>query len=96
MAEFDAQLLFEVLKRVQSDVGQVVARLDKIDTHLGKIGDRLERIEERVGQVERRITASTHLEQGLVGHLASLHESMDSFNAGMVAMDRRVAGLEAR
>jgi hypothetical protein len=68
---------------------RVHARFDQVDA-------RLDRLEERVAQVERRITATTHLEQGLVGHLASLHESMDNFKAGMVAMDRRMSAVEAR
>ena len=96
MADFDPQLLFEVLKRLQSDVGQLGARLDKIEARLDRIEDRLTKVEDWMGQIERRITASTRLEHGVVGNLASLHESMDNYKAGMLAVDRRLAALEAR
>lgn len=96
MAEFDPQLLFEVLKRLQSDVGQLHARMEKIEVRLERIEDRLTKIEDGMGQIERRLTASTRLEHGVVGNLASLHESMDNYKAGMLAVDRRLTALEAR
>ena len=95
MADFDPQLLFEVLKRLQSDVTQLGVRLDKIEARLDRVEDRITKIEDWMGQIERRITASTRLEHGVVGNLASLHESMDNYKAGMLAMDRRVTALEA-
>ena len=53
-------------------------------------------LKSELGQVERRLTASTHLKQGLVAHMASLHESMDHFRATTVAFERRLAAVEAR
>ncbi|WP_174273594.1 hypothetical protein [Sphingomonas bacterium] len=71
-------------------------RLDKIEAHLERLDDRMNRLEDRMAQVERRLSASAHLEQGIVANLASLHESMDSFRATSVAFDRRIAMLETR
>ncbi len=88
----------------QDDGGEVVSfiaeqfrRLNgRFDTLQERMDERFDRLEDRVGQVERRLTASTHLEQGLVAHMASLHESMDNFRATTVAFDKRLASLEAR
>ena len=79
----------EVLSFMAAQFKRLNERFDSVDAQL-------ERLEERVGQVERRLTASTHLEQGLVAHMASLHESMDQFRATTVAFDRRLAAMEAR
>ncbi|WP_140870249.1 hypothetical protein [Sphingomonas oligophenolica] len=68
----------------------------RINARFDEMGERFDRVDERLAQIERRLTASTHLEQGLVAHMASVHESMDNFRANMAAIDRRVAGLEAR
>ena len=96
MADFDPQLLFEVLKRLQSDIGQINGRLDQIEARLSRIEDRLTKVEDWMGRIERRLTASTRLKHGVVGNHASLHESMDNYKAGMLAVDRRLAALEAR
>jgi chromosome segregation ATPase len=79
--------------------GEVVSfmaeQFKRLHTRFDTVDERMVRLEERVGQVERRLTASTHLEQGLVAHMASLHESMDNFRATVVDLDRRLAKLES-
>lgn len=82
-----------VVSFVAEQFRRLNARLDKLEA---RVDERFDRLEDRVGQVERRLTASTHLEQGLVAHMASLHESMDNFRATSVAFDKRLASLEAR
>ena len=89
MAGEGKELSGEVVNFMAEQFKRLHVRFDAIDERLG-------RLEDRVAQVERRLTASTHLEQGLVAHMASLHESMDSFRATSVSFDKRLAALEAR
>ena len=77
----------EVLSFLAEQFRRVHERFDSLER-------RFDRLEDRVAQVERRLTASTHLEQGLVAHMASLHESMDNFRATTVAFDKRLTALE--
>ena len=89
MAEQGEEVSGEVVNFMAEQFKRLHIRFDAIDERLG-------RLEDRVAQVERRLTASTHLEQGLVAHMASLHESMDNFRATSVSFDKRLAALEAR
>lgn len=88
MAEIDNQLLYEILKKIQADVAEVKERI-------GRIEYRLDKVEERMANLEKRQNASTHFEQAVLAHLASVHDSIDSLRGEMIAMDRRVAALEA-
>ncbi len=83
----------EVVSFIAEQFRRLNARFDSFER---RMEERFDRLEDRVAQVERRLTASTHLEQGLVAHMASLHESMDNFRATSVAFDKRLAAIEAR
>ena len=83
----------EVISFMAEQFRRLIGRLDSLQQ---RMDERFDRLEERGAQVERRLTASAHLEQGLVAHMASLHESMDNFRATTVAFDRRLTALEVR
>lgn len=74
----------------------IAEQFRRVNARFDEMRERFDRVDHRLAQIKRRLTASTHLEQGLVAYMASIHESMDNFRANMAAMDRRVAGLEAR
>jgi septal ring factor EnvC (AmiA/AmiB activator) len=80
MAE-ENQFMIEMLRGIQSGVAETNQRLDRLD--------------ERMAQLERRQTASTHFEQSVLAHLASIHESVDNLRAEMKGIERRVAKVEA-
>ncbi|MDO6412927.1 hypothetical protein Q4F19_00885 [Sphingomonas sp. BIUV-7] len=81
----------EVVNFISEQFRRLNLRLDNFEA---RFDERMDRLEERVAQVERRLTASSHLEQGIVAHLASLHDSMDNFRATSVSFDKRLATLE--
>jgi len=83
----------EVVSFMAEQFRRLNTRLDALEM---RMDERFDRLEDRVAQVERRLTASTHLEQGLVAHMASLHESMDNYRATTVAFDKRLAAVEVR
>ena len=95
MAEFDPQLLFEVLKRLQSDVSQLNARMDKIDGRLDRLEGRLTAIEDRMERMEKRQTAAQHFYQHVMVHLTSIDEKLDNVTAQLLGFDRRITALEA-
>jgi hypothetical protein len=74
----------------------MVNMLRNIQTGIAGLGEWMDKIEERMANLEKRQTASFHFEQSVLSHLTSIHESQDLHRAEMVAMDRRVAGLEKR
>lgn len=82
MAEIDNALLYEILKKIQADIAQVGVRLDKLEA--------------RMANLEKRQTASTHFEQSVLAHLASIHDSIDNLRGEMTGIDRRVTALERR
>ena len=82
MSDNDNSLLFEILKKIQADVGEIKTRLD--------------RLEERMERLERRQTASMHFEQSVLVHLTGINESIDNLRAEIVGTDRRIKALEAR
>ncbi|MGR6328095.1 hypothetical protein ACU5AX_03415 [Sphingomonas sp. XXL09] len=84
------------MSEADNTISFIAEQFKRMNARFDTMVERFDRVDERLAQIERRLTASTHLEQGLVAHMASVHESMDNFRANMVAMDRRVAGLEAR
>jgi uncharacterized coiled-coil protein SlyX len=60
----------------------------RIDTFEGKMEDRL-------ANIERRLSSQNQIEQALIGHLASIHSSIDNLRADFVGVERRVKTLEA-
>ena len=60
----------------------------RIDTFEGKMEDRL-------ANIERRLSSQNQIEQSLIGHLASIHSSIDNLRADFVGVERRVKALEA-
>ena len=96
MAEFDPQLLFEVLKRLQSDVTQLGARLDKMDGRFDRLEGRLTRIEDRMEHLESRVSAVNHLAQSVLIEITGINKRLDNSAAEMLQVDRRLTALEAR
>ena len=72
MAEVDNSFLAEMLRGVQSSVSETNRRMDKLETYMSGL--------------ERRQTASTHFEQSVLAHLASIHSSIDDFKSDMRAV----------
>ena len=95
MAEFDPQLPFEMLRRLQSDVTQIGARMDKMDGSFDRLEGRLTRIEDRMEHVESRVSAVSHLAQSVLVEIAGINKRHDNFTA-MLQIDRRISALEAR
>jgi chromosome segregation ATPase len=96
MAEFDPQLLFEMLKRLQSDVTQLGARMDKLDGRLDRLEGRLTRIEDRMEHLESRVSAVNHLAQSVLVEIVGINKRVENFTAEMLQIDRRIAALEVR
>ena len=86
MAEVDNNLIFEVLKRVQTDMAKGFA-----DTNA-----RMDRFEQHLSDLERRQTATTHFEQSVLAHLASIHGSMDELKADMRAVRSEMREVHGR
>jgi prefoldin subunit 5 len=82
MPDVDNNLLFEILKKVQSEVTGTHQRMDKIETHLTNL--------------ERRQTASTHFEQSVLSHLAGIHESIDELRSDMRAVRTEMRDVHHR
>jgi uncharacterized coiled-coil protein SlyX len=61
----------------------------RLDTFEGKMEDRL-------ANIERRLSSQNQIEQSLIGHLASIHSSIDNLRADFVGTERRVKALELR
>jgi hypothetical protein len=74
----------------------VTEQFQRLNVRFDKFEERMDKIELRLGNVERRLTASTHFEQSVLAHLASVHNSIDNPRADLTGMDKRVIGLEAR
>ena len=81
MAE-DNRMLFEIMKKVQADVAGTNQWIDRIDTHFGNL--------------ERRQTASTHFEQSVFAHLASIHEGLDGLRFDMRAVRGEMRDVHSR
>ena len=96
MAEFDPQLLFEVLKRLQSDVGHIGARLDAMDGRFDRLEGRLTRIEDRMEHLESRVSAVNHLAQSVLVEISGINKRRDNLSAERLQIDRRLPALEAR
>ena len=96
MAEFDPQLLFEVLRRLQSDVTQLGARFDKMDGRFDRLEGRLTRIEDRMEHLESRVSAVNHLAQSVLVEITGINKRIENFSAEMLQIDRRITALEAR
>ena len=89
MAEPDNAFIVEMLRSIQSSVSETNRRMDKLETHMSGL--------------ERRQTASTHFEQSVLAHLASIHSSIDDLKSDMRAVrgemrdaHDRIERLEAR
>ena len=68
----------------------------RFDTLAERIDTMEGRIEDRLANIERRLSSQNHTEQAIVGHLASIHSSIDNLRADIVGTERRVKALEAR
>lgn len=95
MADFDPQLLFEVLRPLQSDVTQIGARLDKMDGRFDRLEGRMTRIEGRMAHLENRVSAVNHLAQSVLVEVAGINTRLDNISAELLSFDRRVSALEA-
>lgn len=74
----------------------VADMLRGIQSSIVDLGQRISGVEQRMGNLERRQTASTHFEQSVLAHLASIHESVDGLRADLLGIDRRVRAVEGR
>ncbi len=79
-------LMGEQFRRLNARFDTVEQRLD---TFQGKMEDRL-------ANIERRLSSQNQIEQSLIGHLASIHSSIDNLRADFVGTERRVKALELR
>ena len=68
----------------------------RFDTLAERIDTMEGRIEDRLANIERRLSSQTQIEQSLIGHLASIHSSIDNLRADFVGVERRVKVLEVR
>ena len=68
------------------------ARFDAVEQRLDTFEGRME---DRLANIERRLTSQNGIEQSLIGHLASIHASVDNLRADFVGAERRVRALEA-
>ena len=82
MAE-DNEFMIGLLRNIQSEIGEVRSGLGRME----------ERMEDRLANIERRLSSQNQIEQSLIGHLASIHSSIDNLRVGV---ERRVKALEAR
>ena len=96
MADFDPQLLLEVLKRLQSDVTQLGSRMEKIEGRLDRLEGRLTRIEDRMQHLESRMSAVAHVSQSVLVEITGINKRIENFSAEMLQVDRRLSALEAR
>ena len=60
-----------------------------------RIGTHGSRMEDRLANIERLLSSQNQIGQALIGHLASIHSSIDNPRADFVGVDRRVKALEA-
>lgn len=72
MMSADNAFLVEMLRGIQSSVAETNRRMDKLETHMAGL--------------ERRQTASTHFEQSVLAHLASIRSSIDDLKSDMRAV----------
>lgn len=82
MAENDNQLLFEILRKLQSEVAGTNQRMDKFEQHLTNL--------------ERRQTASTHFEKSVLSHLTGIHETLDELRSDMRAVRSEMRDVHDR
>ena len=82
MAENDSQLLFEILKKVQSDVSGTNQRMDRFEQHLTNL--------------KRRQTASTHFEKSVLANLTAIDETPDELRADMRAVRSEMRDVHDR
>ena len=80
------EFMIGLLRNIQGDIGEVKSGLERLEG----------RMEDRLANIERRLSAQNHNEQAIVGHLASIHSSIDNLRADLVGMERRVKALEIR
>jgi len=69
------------------------ARFDSLEQRIDTFESRME---DRLANIERRLSSQNQIEQSLIGHLASIHSSIDNLRADFIGIDRRVKALEAR
>lgn len=67
MAENVQSAMFEILKRIQSDVSEVKQRLESVEGRLGGVEGRLERVESSVEKQRRDSAAMLVMMRGTVG-----------------------------
>ena len=96
MADFDPHLLFEVLRRLPSDVTQIGARLDRMDGRFDRLEGRLTRIEDRMEHLESRVSAVNHLAQSVLVEITGINKRLDNPSAERLQIDCRLTALEAR
>ena len=81
---------------VVSFVAEQFRRLNvRLDTIEHRIDTFEHRMEDRLANIERRLSSQNQIEQSLIGHLASIHSSIDNLRADFVGVERRVKMLEA-
>ncbi|WP_174278405.1 hypothetical protein [Sphingomonas bacterium] len=68
------------------------SRFDEVERRLGTFEGKME---DRLANIERRLTSQTQIEQAMIGHLASIHASVDDLRAQFLGVDRRLSALEA-
>ena len=69
------------------------ARFDSLDQRFDTFEGKME---DRLANIERRLSSQNQIEQSLIGHLASIHSSIDNLRADFVGAERRVKALEAK
>ena len=76
------KLMFEILRKMQSDLAAQTQRMERLEGHLGNF--------------EKRQTAAMHFEQSVLSHLAGIHEGMDELKAEMRVVRREVHDMADR
>ena len=57
------------------------ARFDMLDQRFDSFEGKME---DRLANIERRLSSQNQIEQSLIGHLASIHSSIDNLRADFV------------
>lgn len=73
----------------------VTEQFRRLNVRFDTFEERMDKMELRLSNVERRLTASTHFEQSVLAHLASVHDSIDNLRADLMGMNTRIVAMEA-
>lgn len=93
MTENVESAMFEILKRIQVDVGDVKGRLERVETRLGHVETRLERVETRLERME--VAAKRQRREG-AAMLVMMRGAAGIFDERLEAIEDDVRALKER